>query len=133
MTVPLKISLDKLNATQERVAELAHDPSYVHPFTPEQLAIIGWALGCLAGERLVESSRPPDIEQKSVPICIACWRKLKGPDREPGRLNDEGMALCNHSRHSPCHFCERSTEHVPGIFIRAWVPTEPKRDRWWER
>ncbi len=47
-----RFSLRKLVAAQQRINEVAGDPSFVHPFTAEQLAMMSFALGVLSAERI---------------------------------------------------------------------------------
>jgi hypothetical protein len=58
-----RFSLQKLAAAQRRIAEVASDPSFVHPFTAEQLAMMSYALGVLSAERLADGETLADPEE----------------------------------------------------------------------
>lgn len=57
-----RFSLRKLVAAQRRINEIAADPSFVHPFTAEQLAMMSYALGVLSAERLAAGETLDDPE-----------------------------------------------------------------------
>jgi hypothetical protein len=61
-------SLRKLLALQRRLGELYCNRTLVPAFTPEEIAIIGFALGTLSAERLAAGERledEPEVESEA--------------------------------------------------------------------
>lgn len=48
------------------------------------------------------------------PLCIDCWQKMRGPV-EPVRFLDGEI--------ESCALCSASTEQLPGIYLRMWLPS----------
>lgn len=62
-----RISLRKLIAVQRRLGEVYRDRMLVPAFTPEEIAIIGYALGALSAERIAagEHLDDPGVESEA--------------------------------------------------------------------
>jgi hypothetical protein len=57
----------------------------------------------------------------SAPLCIACFRKLKGPAAEAARVLD----IAPGERWQPCALCQGPCDAVPGIYYRLWLEAPP--------
>ncbi len=58
---------------------------------------------------------------QSCPVCIACFRKLEGPEGTPVQTK----SLLPGERWQPCELCRGPCDAVPGIYYRLWRP-EPE-------
>jgi hypothetical protein len=59
----------------------------------------------------------------SAPLCVVCFRKLKGPQQEPVRVKES--ELSPGERWQPCALCEGPCDAVPGIYYRLYLEKPP--------
>jgi hypothetical protein len=62
------------------------------------------------------------VSWESAALCIACFRKLKGPHAEAVTVQH----LEPGERWQPCTLCKGPCDAVPGIYYRLWLEEPPR-------